>query len=135
MRIGHAVALFCNILGASPEPNIRWLMNGAPVTESPSGSGAKYRFLDGAQYLVIYTLTMNDVMVGGSPVNYQCQVTNVNGSETLNSFTFYNLVAVGKGVWSLYLLQPLLLFPPFFARFIFRWIPSILYPSQPNAIA
>lgn len=73
----------------SPQPVIRWLKNGSPVG---SDTGTKHRYLDDGQFLVIYSLEMSDLIEGGSPVEYQCQVTNVNVTSTVNSSTIYHLM-------------------------------------------
>ena len=94
MRTGHAVALYCGVDDSLPVPAIRWLImkNGTLVNTSL----AKYRFLDNAQYLVIYNLMDDDIQVGGVPVNYQCQVTNANVSLVVTSPTTYNLIKTGE---------------------------------------
>ena len=91
MRITHAVAINCGVLPSSPLPTITWRMNNVVISETIWPT-LKYRFLDDGQYLVIYSLENSDV-VG---VDYRCEVTNVNGSLTVESPTVYNLVVVGK---------------------------------------
>ena len=85
----------CGVLPSSPQPAIIWRMNGVVINETIWPT-LKYRFLDDGQYLVIYSLESSDVTVGMAPVEYRCEVTNVNGSLTVESPTVYNLVVVGK---------------------------------------
>ena len=70
-------------------------MNGIVINETISPI-LKYRFLDDGQYLVIYSLESSDVSVGIDPVEYKCEVTNVNASFTVVSPTVNNLIEVGK---------------------------------------
>ena len=95
MRLTHAVAINCGVLPSSPLPTITWRMNNVVISETIWPT-LKYRFLDDGQYLVIYSLENSDVTVGMAPVEYRCEVTNVNGSLTVESPTVYNLVVVGK---------------------------------------
>ena len=95
MRLTHAVAMDCGVLPSSPQPAITWRMNGVAITETVFPV-LKYRFLDDGQYLVIYNLESADVNTIFGPVNYQCEVTNVNESLTEFSPTMYNLIEVGK---------------------------------------
>ena len=95
MRLTHAIAMDCGVLPSSPQPAITWRMNGVAINETLFPV-LKYRFLDDGQYLVIYNLESSDVNPGMGPVNYQCEVTNVNASLTEVSPTMYNLIEVGK---------------------------------------
>ena len=95
VRLTHAVAMDCGVLPSSPQPAITWRMNGVTITETLFPD-LKYRFLDDGQYLVIYNLESADVNAGMVPVNYQCEVTNVNASLTEVSPTMYNLIEVGR---------------------------------------
>ena len=70
-------------------------MNGVAITETLFPV-LKYRFLDDGQYLVIYNLESSDISTSMGPVNYTCEVTNVNASLTEVSPTIYNLFQVGK---------------------------------------
>ena len=85
----------CGVLPSLPPPTITWRLNGAPITETLTPT-LKYRFLDDGQYLVIYNLVGYDVSRCLVPVNYRCEVTNVNASLTEVSPTTYNLIEVGK---------------------------------------
>ena len=96
VRLTHAVAMDCGVLPSSPLPAITWRMNNVVINKTIWPT-LKYRFLDDGQYLVIYSLESSDVTVGHmAPVNYRCEVTNVNVSLTVKSPTVYNLVVVGK---------------------------------------
>ena len=95
MRLTHAVAMDCGVLPSSPQPAITWRMNGVTINETLFPV-LKYRFLDDGQYLVIYNLVSADVNAAMVPVNYQCEVTNVNASLTEVSPTTYHLIEVGK---------------------------------------
>nr|XP_032819291.1 neuronal cell adhesion molecule-like isoform X5 [Petromyzon marinus] len=67
--------LVCRAHG-TPKPRIRWLINGAPIDESPADPG---RRVDGD------TVMLNDLDVGGSAV-YQCEASNRHGTILANAY-------------------------------------------------
>ena len=79
------VALECPVADSNPPPQIRWLGDGNPLTESTLNN--QLRFLDNGHYLLIREL-------GTTQLNttYQCQVTNARLHEMETSPTTYNLV-------------------------------------------
>ncbi|XP_078465705.1 neuronal cell adhesion molecule-like isoform X4 [Lampetra planeri] len=67
--------LVCRAHG-TPKPLIRWLINGAPIDESPADPG---RRVDGD------TVMLNELNVGGSAV-YQCEASNRHGTILTNAY-------------------------------------------------
>ena len=81
------VALFCDIVGAEPQPEILWYVDSSVISQSDSGDNKYYR--DNGQYLVITDL---DVAVDVTGRIYRCEVTNVRLFETQMSNTTYVLL-------------------------------------------
>ena len=97
VRLGEAVALFCNVT-QQPVPTIVWYKNDIIIVpDAASAPNSKYTLLDDGQYLVIYKLVDDDITA-----TYKCGVTNVVNRQ--NSSYKYTL---NKGM----LLIPCPLYP------------------------
>ena len=85
MRLGQAVALFCNVT-QRPVPTIVWYKNETRIEPNTTNDmDPKYILLDGGQNLVIYDLVDDDITA-----TYKCGVINVINPQTLNdSYTLY----------------------------------------------
>ena len=96
VRLGEAVALFCNVT-QRPVPTIVWYKNDTIIITNADNAKPKFILLDDGQYLVIYNLTDDDITA-----TYKCGVTNVVNPQ--NSSYKYTL---NKGM----LLIPCPLYP------------------------
>ena len=92
VKLGEAVAIFCNVSSAAPSPNIFWYKNNSLIDTSTN----KYNLLDNGQYLVIYNLDTSDITSSGNPVKYKCGVTNVRLFETVISNVEFTLNSTSK---------------------------------------
>ena len=81
------VALFCDIVGAVPQPEILWYVDGSVISQSDSSDNKYYR--DNGRYLVITDL---DIAADVTGRMYRCEVTNVRLFETQLSNTTYVLL-------------------------------------------
>ena len=89
VRLGEAVALKCDILGAAPSPDYIWLNDNTTIDTSTNTD--KIRTLDDGATLVIYNLQTSDT----APL-YSCGVTNARMYDTEVSTRLYRLIVTGK---------------------------------------
>ena len=85
VAINSDVALECDVLPASPPPQIRWLRNGSPIAEVEVNN--EVRFLDGGRFLYLRTLVAVELMP-----TYRCEVTNVFLGRSVVAPTMYRLI-------------------------------------------
>ena len=92
VRIGQAVALHCGYVGTPvPKPEVTWLKDQVPIPIDGGATNPHYRVLEKGE-LVIYDLTMSDIMNGNSqPAQYRCRVDNVRIVENQTAPFFYTL--------------------------------------------
>ena len=79
MRLGQAVALFCNVT-QRPVPTIVWYKNDTRIEPNTlDDANPKYILLDDGQHLVIYELVNDDITA-----TYKCGVINVVNPQNSN---------------------------------------------------
>ncbi|XP_019854332.1 PREDICTED: contactin-4-like isoform X2 [Amphimedon queenslandica] len=92
VRLGEAVALFCNVT-QRPIPTIVWYKNDTIIVTNTVNGNPKSILLDDGQYLVIYNLVDDDVAA-----TYKCGVTNVvNPQNSSHKYTLNKVNTIPGG--------------------------------------
>ena len=84
IALNSDVALECDVLGASPPPQIKWYNDQGVITEVEAGNGV--RFLDEGRYLYMRNLQQPNL-----ERQYHCAVTNAHLNQEITAPTRYIL--------------------------------------------